>query len=232
MATWRRPTLRGAHGAGLSLCLLLSLVIVTAAAADWTLRQEAGPLRVESRPYDRSPLQELRGVTTVQASLGALMALLRDADYNEHWVYRSGGAKIIATNGYRQAHVYGVVDAPWPMRDRDSIVRFDYRQDRQTRVITIDIQNVPDYLPERAGLVRVPELGGFWELRPLDNGQVRVTYQVHGDPGGRVPVWLANLAARLSVIHTLENLPAAVARYAGATSSYVAEADDPSSYPR
>lgn len=166
---------------------------------------------------------ELRGRTRVQASLNAVMALLKDADYNQHWVYRSGGAKILQASGYAQAYVYGVVDAPWPMQDRDTVVRFDYAQDSETRVIRIEISNFPDFHPRQPGLVRVPDFGGFWQLEPVAAGHVEVIYQVHGHPGGWVPVWVANYAAQVSVTRTLQQLPAAVRRYRGAYDSEVRE---------
>ena len=50
---------------------------------------EDDEVRVWQRPYADSPLLEVRGEVRVSASLNALMALLRDADYNRHWVYRS-----------------------------------------------------------------------------------------------------------------------------------------------
>ena len=50
-----------------------------------------------------------------------------------------------------------------------------------------------------------------------------VIYQVRGDPGGWVPVWMANYAARLSVARTLQNMPAAVARYHNARTPEVRE---------
>ena len=109
--------------------------------------------------------------------------------------------------------VYGVVDAPAPMQDRDTIVRFDLRQDPVSRVVTIDIVNQPLYLPEEPGRVRVPDFGGFWRLEPIGNSDIRVTYQVYGDPGGWVPVWLANYAALRSVVGTLQAMPAALKRY-------------------
>lgn len=181
----------------------------------WELSYDSGEIRISERPYPGSPLREFRGERHLQARLGEVMALLRDADYNASWVYRSGGARILATDGPQQAFVYGIVDAPWPMDDRDTIVRFDYRQDQATHVITIDITNMPDYMPEQAGRVRVPDFGGFWQLVPLAGDEVAVIYQVRGAPGGLVPVWLANQAARLSVRRTLQNMPAAVARYRG-----------------
>jgi hypothetical protein len=181
----------------------------------WELSYDSDNIRVSERPYPGSPLREFRGERRLQARLGEVMALLRDADYNASWVYRSGGARIVASPGPEQAYVYGVVDAPWPMEDRDTVVRFDYRQDPDTLVITIEITNIPEYLPEQPGRVRVPDFGGFWRLAPLPAGEVAVTYQVRGAPGGFVPVWLANQAARLSVRKTLQNMPAAVARYRG-----------------
>jgi hypothetical protein len=145
--------------------------------------------------------------------MGSIMDLLQDADFNDRWVYRSGGARILARDGDSRAYVYGVVDAPWPMQDRDTVVRFDARRNAGTGAITITITNEADYVPPVDGLVRVPEFGGFWELRPQPDDAVLVTYQVYGHPGGVIPIWLANRAAARSVLLTLRNMPAAVRRY-------------------
>jgi len=207
-----------------SLCLLLALA-EAAASGDWQPVFEEGDLRVSRRDYAGSGLDEIQGVVRVKASLGALMALLKDAPFNEHWVFRSGGARILQESGYAQAYVYGVVDAPFPMSDRDSVVRFDYAQDPVTKEITIAITNVPDFIAEQPPLIRVPDLGGHWALTPQADGWVEVTYQVHGDPGGWIPVWLANQAAQVSVRITLQNLVSVVGRYAGAASEFVREPD-------
>ena len=204
------------------IALLLSM---SAQSLAWEQVFDEDGVRVWQRPYANSPLLEVRGEVTVAGSLNAVMALLRDADYNRHWVYRSGGAKIIHSSGYAQAHVYGVVDAPFPMRDRDTVVRFDFIQEPETREITITITNTPERVPPVDGLVRVPDFGGFWQLSPAPEGRVNIIYQVHGDPGGWVPVWIANLAAARSVIRTLQNMPAATSRYRDARSPFVQEAE-------
>jgi len=184
---------------------------------------ETDNLLVQRRAYPGSALQEIQGVTRLQASLNAVMALLKDAAFNREWVYRSGGAKILQEDGYARAYVYGIVDAPWPMRDRDTVVRFDYRQQPDTGVVTITISNYPDFLPSDPHFVRVPDFGGYWQLRPEADGRVEVTYRVHGDPGGWIPAWLANYAAVTSVTRTLRNMSTAVKRYRGAESPFVKE---------
>jgi len=209
--------------------LVLILLAVSARAGEWELVYEADDLRVERRDYGGSELDEIRGVIRVEATLNAVMALLKDAGFNRHWVYRSGGAQILQDSGYPQAYVYGIVDAPFPMSDRDTVVRFDYRQDPVTGEITIDITNFPQFVPPKAGLVRVPEFGGFWKLEAQGGGWVKVTYQVYGDPGGWIPVGLANRAAVLSVHNTLHNMKSVVSRYEGVTSEFVHEVTEPAS---
>jgi hypothetical protein len=207
-----------------SLVCIVALALAAPLRADsWEPVFEADSLLVERRAYEGSQLQEIRGVTKVQASLGAIMALLKDAQFNRHWVYRSGGASILEEEGYRRAYVYGIVDAPWPMQDRDTVVRFDYHQQPDSRIITINISNFPDFIAPDERYVRVPDFGGHWQLRPLAHGWVEVTYQVYGDPGGWIPVWMANYAAATSVIRTLQNMPAAVANYGAAESAFVLE---------
>jgi hypothetical protein len=203
--------------------VLLFTLAALARSGDWKIVVADDQLVVQSRPWSGSALNEIKGVTYVDASLNALMALLKDAPANQDWVYRSGGARMLQEEGYAQATVYGVVDAPWPMQDRDSVVRFAYRQHSVSKDIAITITNFPDYLPPQKGFVRVPQLGGFWRLQPQTDGRVKVTYQVYGDPGGAIPVWLANHAAVLSVKYTLLNLPAAVSGYRDARSEFVRE---------
>jgi hypothetical protein len=211
----------------LLLAVLGSLVVFEASTLeknpDWQLVYSAESLQVQRRDYAGSNLDEIRGTVRLKASLNSIMALLKDAEFNIQWVYRSGGARVLEERGYAQAYVYGVVDAPFPISDRDTVVRFDYQQDPQTKVITVAITNVPDFLPAKDQLVRVPEIGGFWRLKPEGNGWVEVTYQVYGDPGGWLPDWLANRAALMSVQNTLRNMRSAVKHYRNARSEFVSE---------
>jgi hypothetical protein len=179
----------------------------------WETVYQANQLLVQRRPYQGSALQEFQGRTRLNASLDAVLALLQDAGFNQQWVYRSGGATILARVGDTQAYVHGIVDAPWPMQDRDAVVRFDARRQPVTGEITINISNFPEFIPSTEQFVRVPDFGGFWHLKQLPDGQVEVTYRVHGDPGGCVPVPIANYAAATSVIRTLGNMDDALQRH-------------------
>ena len=207
---------------GVASLLLTFFPFATIWAESWETVFEEGGLLVERRAYSGSALQEIRGVIRLEASLNAVMALLKDAEFNRQWVYRSGGARILEEEGFARAYVYGIVDAPWPMQDRDTVVRFDYRQE-DSGEITITITNFPDFLPQAQEYVRVPDFGGYWRLRPQQHGWVEVTYQVYGDPGGWIPVWVANYAAVTSVTRTLQAIDSAVKHYTNAHSEFVRE---------
>jgi hypothetical protein len=80
--------------------------------------------------------------------------------------------------------------APWPVSNRDGIYHFTYAK-ADDGAVTVRVEAVPDYLPQREGKVRIPQAQGQWKLVPSTDG-VTVTYQMHASPGGAIPNWLAN----------------------------------------
>mgnify|MGYP002718257558 CR=1 FL=1 len=66
----------------------------------------------------------------------------------------------------------------------------------------------PQYLPKEDGYTRVASLKGFWKFVPQGDGKVEVTYQVHTEPGGSVPSWLANSFVVEAPFNTLSGLRA------------------------
>ena len=65
---------------------------------------------------------------------------------------------------------------------------------------------LPEYSAEVKGVVRIPYLDGFWLLEKIDDNKTKVTYQVHADPGGTIPAWLANATAVNNPYETLRNM--------------------------
>ena len=46
---------------------------------------------------------------------------------------------------------------------------------------------------------------GFWSLTPRE-GEIEVIYEVHSEPGGSVPAWLANSFVVDAPFNTLQGL--------------------------
>ena len=54
--------------------------------------------------------------------------------------------------------------------------------------------------------MRIPYLSGYWLLEKQGANRTKVTYQVHADPGGSIPHWLANATAVNNPYETLKNM--------------------------
>jgi hypothetical protein len=54
--------------------------------------------------------------------------------------------------------------------------------------------------------MRVRKIDGYWYFNPLTNGRVQVVYQVHNEPGGKIPSWLVNSIVITQPYHTLKNM--------------------------
>ena len=94
---------------------------------------------------------------------------------------------------------------PWPVSNRDGVYRFTFARDGAGGSATVRVEALPDLVPRREGLVRIPRSEGHWSVESKGEG-VHLAYEIHADPGGWVPAWLANLTVVRMPFHTLENL--------------------------
>jgi len=194
-------------------------------ASTWELIREEAAIQVFARAVHGSKIKELKGITQVQAPLAGVVTLLQDAEANIEWVYHSGGVKVLRQVSEREAYVYAITEAPWPIYDRDAVIRFSLQQNPQNRVVTITMSGSPDYIEPQKFFVRMPVFEGFWQLTPLPNGWVEIICQLHAEPGGFIPDWLANSAAQKAAYQTLVNLRNIISRrkYQDATLTFIQE---------
>ncbi|MEZ5146263.1 MAG: START domain-containing protein [Bacteroidales bacterium] len=101
---------------------------------------------------------------------------------------------------------YSVTAVPWPLKDRDGIYCFHFKQNYQNKIVTIKVVADPDRMPENDGIVRIRKAEGTWTLEPMDINKVRVTLEMHGEPGGSIPDWIANMFVVDSPIKDFKNL--------------------------
>ncbi|MEE4376524.1 MAG: START domain-containing protein [Candidatus Competibacteraceae bacterium] len=208
------------------LVALLGLCSATVShASAWELIRDEAAIQVFARVVPGSKIKELKGITQIQAPLAGVVTLLQDAEANIEWVYHSGGVKVLRQVSEREAYVYAITEAPWPISDRDAVIQFSLQQNPQNRVVTITMSGYPDYIKPQQSYVRMPVFQGFWQLTPLPNGRVEIVCQLHAEPGGFIPDWLANSAAQKAAYQTLVNLRNIISRqkYQNATLNFIQE---------
>ncbi len=195
----------------LFIAILLSTLFSFSASAEttaWELEKEEEDinLKIFTREVDGSDLKEFKGEMLVDAKLTSLAALLLDGQVAPEWMYQCEKFEVVEQIDSLTAVVYFVNGAPWPVSDRDAVVMTVMNQDPETLAIKISLDSLADRLPEDDDYVRIPSMKGFWLFEPVENGQVLVTYQVHANPGGSLPNWLANSVVVDTPYNTMSNM--------------------------
>ena len=190
----------------LTLCLLALLLSGTARADDWTLRKDESGIQVYTRPVPGSKFKSFRGEMQVKTTLSTLMAVHADVAYIREWLKDCSKSKLLTEFDPKDYSVYFRTDSPWPVQDRDYVLRYHISQDPVSYALKITFNAETGVVPENKDCVRVTVLKGFWLMTPEADGQVRVRYQVEADPAGDVPAWLANSFVVDQPYHTLLRL--------------------------
>jgi hypothetical protein len=132
--------------------------------------------------------------------------LLLDPEAAPEWMHKCEKFEIVEQVDALSAVIYFINGAPWPVSDRDAVIISSMSQDPETLALKVEINTVNDLLPENDDYVRIPHMKGFWLFEPTEKGQVLITYQVHANPGGSLPNWLANSVVVDTPYYTMSNM--------------------------
>lgn len=172
----------------------------------WTLKRQSDGLSVYVREAADSEVKEIKIETTLDASLHAVVAVLKDVPVYKDWIYKCLEAYRLKPAGPKSSLYYCKVDFPWPMSDRDFIAKSELRQDAASRTVYIDVKGLPDYQAEADEVVRIRSLDIHYELKPLADNKTYMSYQLHSDPGGAIPSWLVNLVVDSGPVNTVKGM--------------------------
>lgn len=179
-------------------------VMRVAHAEEWqTVKSEDG-IQVALSDVAGSKYKAYRGVTTIKASVSKLRSLQEDVVGACAWIHECKSQKLLKHEG-NQAWTYTQFNTPWPVTPRDSVLQVT-TEEGSDGAVTRKLLGQPTYIPEEKGYVRVSQVEGFWKLVPKGPDLTEVTYQVHTEPGGSVPSWVANKFVVDAPFNTLKQL--------------------------
>jgi hypothetical protein len=198
------------------LCGLLALAPTAARAAEkgeWESVSQHDGVVVDRRAVPGSSLKEFRGRAVIDAPLAAILAVFSDVGRATEWMDRCKASSLVDDLGDREKVVYNRTGAPWPVADRDAVLHNLVSFDPEERRVRLEFSTVDSTkMPPQKGAVRMPFLRGHWYFWPESERRTRVEYQVHANPGGRLPVWLINYASRDLPHKTIAGLRAQLKR--------------------
>ncbi len=158
---------------------------------------------VHRRTVAGSPLHEFRGVGTIYAPIAAVLGVLNDTEHRLEWMKEAAAQILVQQVDDSTVIFYSRTKAPWPVSDRDAVLRATTTFDTQKNVVRIEIDAIehPAWPPQK-GVVRMPALRGHWYFWPEKGGEyTKAEYQVHANPGGSLPDWIINMVSK-SIPHS------------------------------
>lgn len=186
--------------------LFLFLLTATGLAQEpaWELKKEKDGIKVFTRDIANFGLDEFKGEAVVNGSVMQILAILKDAENWPQWVPDCASSKLLAVKDSNTQMHYSITNLPFPLADRDVILHLNFIP--TTSGYHVELNGLPQHLPDVDGLIRIPHIKGYWIIASISETESHVTYQAHTDPGGTVPLWLANSTAISTPFNTLKNL--------------------------
>lgn len=176
--------------------LLFLAAIATAAAKltpEWRVVSAAKGVTTRARIDATSQLCAVHGEAVVEASVAELMSVFGDLDQHGHW-----DATLVDAREWTGAdggtYVYQRFKQPWPVRDRELVLR--RREWRRNQTVSVHFESVDEGTPVAPGAVRTLAHGVWWNFTAVSETETLISHYSCVDPGGAIPAWARDLAVQ------------------------------------
>ncbi|MEN6475546.1 MAG: hypothetical protein ABFD81_16150 [Syntrophaceae bacterium] len=202
----------------LLIVVILAALVSTARAQGedndgWKQVVKTDDLIVEMRKAEGTNVHSVRCSGYVKASVAAIENCLRDLDTMKKIVFRFDTVEYINEPALGMVcsddihYVYGMLDAPWPVMDRDCVAVFKFWIDAKTGDVLCECTSQKtDYRLDKEAKKRIRVNICYGKFTLIHKGK-DLTYAMAeglGDPEGAIPASVINLFSRYGVIYTFK----------------------------
>lgn len=171
---------------------------------EWVYEQEKKGIKVFTKKGKWGNLRDSKAVMLVNGTPQQIYELLTDFNNYSSWYPRCSKSRILARLNENEMIVQLHFNAPWPVKDRDCILRVKTVREANG-TITIYQTSEPKYVREETDVVRIHQIQATWKLTPK-NGGTEVLNEYASNPGGNIPDWLTNSQSVETPMATFETI--------------------------
>jgi hypothetical protein len=169
------------------------------------LKKDKDGIKVYTCQESDSKFKSLRAEFLLPGTaLDQLRSFLLDGNNYYTWQYNMVESKILNQANEDEMIVRSVIDAPWPVTNREMIVRIIMQ--KEDHDLEVSVNAVPYDYPVSDDLVRVAFSQANWKVTKINDRDLSVYYTLRIDPGGSLPTWLVNMAMAEGPYETFRNL--------------------------
>jgi hypothetical protein len=158
----------------------------------WTLELDKNGIQIYTRDWPGSDFVAVKTVQTIKSSLSNIIANFLDVESFPEWVRDMKHGELVEDfDENMERSIYMHMGLPWPMKDRDIVIRQAISQDPKTLQIRMTESKHEGIIEEKEGLLRIPRVNSEFVLTPTQEGVI-MTWQGHNEPGGFIPSFFVN----------------------------------------
>jgi len=219
------------------LALALSGPTITEAKAEkrdtqwlsgWQQQNGSNGINAQCRQH-KNKINQCKFSAVVDESFTALSAVIVDVENHKSWAKSVQiSEKLSPQASQKDIYVYTTYDFVGAY-DRDAVLHYSAEQDSETKTVKITFKTVDKDVPKTdLRLIRFPLLAGYWQFKPLANGQTKIEHMSFAPPGGVVQkslYYFYNLNYVGASIETIQSLlrEAKKAKYQKAKLNFIGE---------
>ncbi|HEU5290484.1 MAG TPA: hypothetical protein VFU05_07585 [Cyclobacteriaceae bacterium] len=157
------------------------------------MKKDKDGVKVYTCKSDTSKFRSLKAEFSIKGvPISELKTFLFTVPKYLKWQYKVIESNLVKYINDNEMIYRVVIDAPWPLDNREMIVHFKAYIQNQNEA-NFYINTLPSDFPRNEDLIRVPYSQASWAIT-RSNNTLQVIYKMNIDPGGYVPPLLVNIA--------------------------------------
>ncbi|MDO8417989.1 MAG: hypothetical protein Q7S87_17440 [Agitococcus sp.] len=159
------------------------------------------------RLEDGKQFRSFKVEAVLESSMQTLSNVLFDFENYTKWYWETRESRLLQRKSNTDFIIYMVHKAPQGLPDRDVILQGVIEPQSPTkRSLALKVVALPDFLPLKPPLIRMPAEDISIKLTPIANNRIQVVAEGYFDAGGTVPVWATNFVQRAAPYSVIRNL--------------------------
>lgn len=186
---------------------LLGLLVTPARAQDWEKFYEKDGFLGYEREVPGSDFPAYKAQCLADAGMDVIAMVLRDTSACTKWLTQCSRAEVLEKYDENSMLLHVYFDSPWPVSDRDAVVKNTFAMDPEKAEAVIELIAVGDAgPPPEKGVVRIPKMEGRISLEYMGRDRTRMTYESVTDPGGNLSPSMVGMTTRYYPIQYLQGI--------------------------
>jgi hypothetical protein len=176
------------------LCgVLFVFPLANAQHGQWELIMSKDGIDTYRMTHPGTDVCTFKGVGFVDAKIEIVGEIMRDIPSYPEWMAKFKKTTVLKTID-RNTYVFNaVLKTPFPYKNRDFVIENQTKYNYENGSALLSFWSAKNFnYPEQKGCLRLTELEGEYYFEYFGRDKTRITYQYRSNPGGNIPVGIAN----------------------------------------